>query len=41
MNNVFYEFVAFHYAMAHPDLMSVLKLEFFTEPTLRNIFPLV
>lgn len=38
MQNVYFEIIAFFYVLKHPDIIRRFKKEFFTEPTIRNIF---
>lgn len=38
MNNIYFEIIAFFYAIKHPDLISTVKTDFFSEPTIKNVF---
>lgn len=38
MNNIYFEIIAFFYTIKHPDLISTVKTDFFSEPTIKNVF---
>lgn len=38
MQNVYFEIIAFFYALKHPEIISNFKKEFFSEPTINGIF---
>lgn len=38
MNNIYFEIIAFFYILKHPEYIGSFKREFFTEPTIYNIF---
>lgn len=41
MTNIYFEIIAFFYILKHPEHMSSFRKEFFTEPTINNVFNLV
>ena len=38
MSNIYFEIIAFFYILKHPEHMQSFRKEFFTEPTINNIF---
>lgn len=38
MQNVYFEIIAFFYALKHPEIISNFRKEFFSEPTINGIF---
>lgn len=38
MSNIYFEIIAFFYILKHPEYMQGFRKEFFTEPTINNIF---